>query len=198
MEHTYVSCNSCENWDDDYRRTHICKLCNNVKMVIDPKEVLCNLCGECMCPLGTINEQHPHGLHNAHVMGGYDSYHLLDMSQYTFSLCEKCLRQLFMRCKIKPNIVEMSFDEDFSTEETWERDQEYYEYRVWKDTGGYHQAYLNKKCNSIKDCPNKAVYTVLRNGDFTENCACEEHKDTFFPISDDLVKFIPNVLKAFL
>lgn len=179
-------------------RKELCKQCNNSRYVVDPKEILCNLCGETMSPLGTMNEQYPHGLYEAHVTGGYDSYHLFDMSRYTFSFCEKCLRKLFMICEIKPDIADMDFDGNATSEELWEQDQEAYEYRVWKDNGGHHQAYVNRKCNSKKDCPNDAVYTKLVSGDFTEECSCEEHKDNRMYANSKLTKFVPNVLKPFL
>lgn len=204
-----VDCLWCKEWEEAWHllpephEVRDCRRCNNTKKIDDPREVLCNLCGECMCPLGTYNEQVPHGLYNAKVTGGYDSYHLLDMSQYTFSFCEKCLRQLFIQCKIKPEIHDMNFDLNFNPtiayqEYSWEDDQKSYEYNVWRDNGGHHQAYLNRKCNSIKDCPNDAIYTLLHNDiDFTENSFCEEHKNRKYGNST-LVKFISNTLKPFL
>jgi hypothetical protein len=81
---------------------------------------------------------------------------------------------------------------------TYAKDLEMYEYRIWKDTGGHHQAYLNRKCNFVKDCPNRAEYTQLISGDFTEGCACEEHKTLWDYANSKLVKFISNVLKPFL
>jgi len=206
-----VPCQACEwhlknsperDWDKDP-----CSKCKNTRQVIDPKEILCNLCGECMCPLGTMNEQYPHGLYKAKVDGGYDSYHLWDMTQYTFSFCEKCLRQLFMQCKIKPTVNELNFGNnteglpfiDVGDESSWEQDQTSYEYRVWVDSGGFKQAYLNKKCNSEKDCPNKAVYTVYMYEEFTEECCCEEHKARFNNSRIyKLVPFIANVYKPYL
>lgn len=200
-QHTYVECHHCkwqlENYPDRDWVKDPCDRCKNTRKVIDPKEILCNMCGESMCPLGTHNEQYPHGLHDASVMGGYESYHLFDMTRYTFSFCEKCLRQLFMQCKIKPDVVDMDFDGNVTREEAYQQDQEWYEYRLWKDAGGAHQAYLDKRCNMRKDCPNKAVYTRRINGDFSEECCCEEHK-TKDGGSIKHVKFISNVLKPFL
>jgi hypothetical protein len=199
MKHNYIKCLSCDNRfnlnkDPLYWKENPCEFCKNTRQVIDPKEILCNLCGECMCPLGTMNEQYPHGLHEAKVDGGYDSHHLFDLTSYTFSFCEKCLRALFNQCKIKPVI----FDSIDHTNKTWEEDQKQYEYRIWKDEGGHHQAYLNKKCNFEKDCPNEAVYTQLVSDEFTEDCCCEVHKSKFNYGNVKFTKFIPNVLKAFL
>lgn len=172
------------------------------------KELLCNLCGESMCPnerarSGIWQSEHPHGLINAKVTGGYESYHLMDLSQYTFSFCEPCLRKLFVRCKIKPQIHDMIFsglslDAAPSEESSWESDQTAYEYRIWKDNGSHHQAYLNEQCNVIKNCPNKALYSHLVSGDLTEDCACEEHKNNYLYGNSKLVPFISNTVKSFL
>jgi len=195
--HAFVECQRCNHWTQDLRLERLCEACNNTQQVIDPKEKLCNLCAGPMSPLGTPNEQYDHGLTKAHVMGGYNSYHLLDMSRYTFSLCEECLRKLFIQFKIKPDVDDMDFDGG-AHEDSWENDQRCYEFRVWKDAGGHHQAYLDRKCNAIKDCQSKALYTVLHNNDFTEECACEEHKEMHLYSNSKLTKFIPHVLKPFL
>jgi hypothetical protein len=155
-----------------------------------------------MYPTGASKGQSPFGLYDAHVDGAYDSYHLFDCTRYTFNFCEKCLRQLFNQCKIKPHIRMMDYDETFEFSDdndiVWNDDQTSYEYRVWKDDGGHHQAYLNGKCNAEKDCANKAVYTRLMGDDFTENCFCEIHKDTRGFSNYKLVPFIRNELKSFL
>lgn len=196
-EHSYVKCQGC-NWHlenntgRDWAESP-CKQCKNTRKVIDPREILCNLCGECMCPIGTMNEQYPHGLFEASVAGGYDSYHLLDMTRYTFSFCEKCLRQLFMQCKIKPLL------ESAGRDKMWEDDQKSYEYHLWTDGGGAHQAYLDGKCNAVKDCLNAASFTVFLSDHFTEDACCEEHKARWTNcMNAELKKFIPNVLKPFL
>lgn len=198
----YVECKGCkwqlESFPDRDWKEHPCNRCGNTRKVIDPREILCNLCGETMCPLLGINEQIPHGLHQAKVTGGYDSYHLFDLTRYTFSFCEKCLRQLFVQCKIKPDLADMDVDNNVTSEEAWAQDQESYEYRVWRDEGGHHQAYLNKKCNFEKDCQNKAIYTQLISGEFTEGCCCEEHKELFGYSNSQLTKFITQVFKPYL
>lgn len=205
-EHTYVDCHRCK-WRIEQQPDHDwiaypCDRCSNTRRVIAPEELLCNMCGGRMCheiqtPYGLWKAEDPHGLYNAKVFGGYESYHLLDMNKYTFSFCEKCLRQLFMQCKIKPIVDEMDFQDNIREADSWNRDQEIYEYRIWKDSGEYHQAYLNRKCNSAKDCSNKAVYTIMINKDFSEDCCCEEHKREEGG-SYSLAPFIPNVLKVFL
>jgi len=178
--------------------------------MINPDELLCNLCGGPMCPhevkmSGTWQSDVRHGLVDAKVVGGYESYHLLDMNQYTFSFCEQCLRKLFVQCKIKPEVHRMNFssglvgDLEEREEYPWEDDQKSYEYRVWCDDGKHHQAYLNKKCNAAADCPEKAFYTVWLSDHFTEDSCCEEHTSRWRNcVNAKLVPFIPNVLKPFL
>lgn len=167
----------------------------------EQKEKFCNLCGESCRPSGvnrwgSWNSEDNYGLLDAKVVGEYYSHYLLDMNQYTFSFCECCLRKLFIQCKIKPLILDIIDGDEF----TWELDQETWEYRMWEDSGGFHQAFLNKKCNQKKDCPNKAVYTVIINEDiFSEEACCEEHKIRWKnTINARFVPFISDVLKAFL
>lgn len=164
------------------------------------------MCHERTNKYGTWRADTPHGLYEETVIGGYESYHLFDMTAYTFSFCEECLRKLFLQCKIKPLVTDLTFSSSPTGLPTiepgeivgWEQDQKSYEYRLWHDNGGHHQAYLDKKCNAVKDCPNQAVYTLLHNHtDFTEDALCEEHKDHKY-MNSTLVKFIPNVLKPFL
>lgn len=208
-KHTYVECHQCawrladQRLDRDWVQNP-CHRCNNTRSIIDPKELLCNMCGEGMCHeikklSGTWQSAHdPAGLYNTAVTGGYESYHLFDMTRYTFSFCEKCLRHLFMQCKIKPDVASVDFDDNIAREELYHRDQESYEYRVWQDAGGHHQSYLERKCNFVKDCPNRAEYTQLISKDFTEGCCCEEHKTLWNFTNSELITFIPNILKPFL
>lgn len=103
---------------------------------------------------------------------------------------------MFNRFKIPPQISEKDYEGE---PESWEADQKAYEYRIWKDAGGHHEAYLNRICNAVKDCPNRAEYTIRVSGDFTEDCTCEEHKNARNNcVNCEKVKFIPNVLKPFL
>jgi hypothetical protein len=198
-----VKCLACE-WqlenipDRDWEKNP-CNRCDNTREVIDPKELLCNLCGGPMCPdVPNSNSQIPHGLEEQMVIGGYDSTHLLDLHFYSFAFCEECLRKLFMQCKIPPKVERLASGK--TTEEIpFAEDQEIYEYGEWVRLGGHHQAYLDRKCNRIKNCPNKAIYTRLYRGDFSEESSCEEHKDRYFQKNcHSLVSFIPNVLKPFL
>ena len=70
------------------------KVVREVQEVID---VLCNKCGE-TCK----DEMNFNGLIEARIEGAYDSKYLEDTTRYKFSLCEKCLKELFDTFKISP------------------------------------------------------------------------------------------------
>lgn len=196
-EHTYVKCKICAN-SPDYAE---CAYCNGTREVIDPKEVLCNLCGETMCISENCHDytsQIPHGLIDASVSGGYDSFHLLDGTNYSFSFCELCLRKLFIQCKIKP-VISTYFPSSHSS--SWEEDSYLYEYRVWQKNNGPHIAYENGLCNIYLNCKNKAKYSQYYYSEFSEVCACEDHKSKLevYSGSDYTIgPFIKSSLKPFL
>lgn len=82
-----------------------------------------------------------------------------------------------------------------------EQDQSSYEYRVWQDNGGHHQAYLDQKCNRKKDCSNKAEYTILYSSQtYSEECACETHAEDCrkYPGQYKIVPYISEILKPFV
>lgn len=188
----YVKCKICDGSKD-------CEFCNYTGKVIDPKEILCNLCGENMCPPeGSWNEQIPLGLYNIEVLGGYDSHYLSDFTKYKFSLCEKCLRNLFIQCKIKPNIFQIDLTKPEYDHFPWEDDNKLFKRREYLKDGGYHQDYLNKICNYNKDCVNAAKYTVLYCGEFSEDAICDICKNNEFATNTTFVPFISNKMRPFL
>lgn len=200
MKHTYIPCDRCLNWKIERRLDQPCPKCKNTQQIVNPQEKLCNLCGGSLCEDG-----HDHyGLYNAKVEGGYNSNYLWDLRRYTFSLCEKCLRDIFNQCKIKPDIDEMDMFGTATSYDKYAEDLTAHEYRMWKNNGGHHQAYVDGKCNAVKDCPGQAAYTFqYYDGSFTEECGCEDHKDRnpYRNISgknNNVVKFISNQLKVFL
>jgi hypothetical protein len=67
--------------------------------VID--DIFCNKCGN-SCKSGS----NFNGLIEVTAEGNYDSTHLEDLKTYTFSLCEKCLVELFATFQIKPKILD--------------------------------------------------------------------------------------------
>lgn len=194
----FVVCKSCAHWGEDTRNKHTCTHCANSLLVQNPLTILCNLCGGGMCHPEGYNDQIPFGLHKAKVIGGYDSTHLLDMNAYIFSFCEECLRKLFVSCKVKPDVYVADFNGDCAEEYGWDKDQESYEYSLWLNVGGPHQAYMNGLCNRAKECPNKAKYTRFLYDEFTEDACCEEHKPIREYRHTKWVRFIPHTLKVFL
>lgn len=71
-------------------------------------EVICNRCGNScgtMTPASELPEFH--GLIEVHVDGTYFSPHLADLMRYRFSICEKCLTELFSTFKIQPEMFEI-------------------------------------------------------------------------------------------
>jgi hypothetical protein len=66
------------------------------------ENVLCNQCGE-KCYSDYAPDYY--GLIDCKVSGGFSSEYLIDGNIYTFSLCEKCLTEMFEKFKI-PVIIE--------------------------------------------------------------------------------------------
>lgn len=73
------------------------------------EDYICNKCGEPCNNLGLLNEV---------VRGGYESPHLgafEDQDYYEFSLCEKCLKEIFVTFKhpaFQYNSLDYCIDED--------------------------------------------------------------------------------------
>ena len=64
--------------------------------------IVCNKCGDsCLIPIGKHTEiKESTGLIEQTISGSYLSPHLEDCTNYTFSLCEKCLIELFEEFEI--------------------------------------------------------------------------------------------------
>lgn len=57
------------------------------------EDIFCNLCGmSCKSPMGKY-----YGLIEAEVFAGYESTHLEDGDVHKFSLCERCLKDMFAK-----------------------------------------------------------------------------------------------------
>jgi len=73
-----------------------------VEIVEVVDDIICNRCGEsCRHPSLSCNA---YGLVEAEVSGGFGA-RLGDMVRYTFSICERCLEQLFDGFKHPPEIT---------------------------------------------------------------------------------------------
>ena len=75
------------------------KLTKTVTLEVEvTDDVLCNYCGESL--IGEGGNQN--GLVETEVHGGFDSTGLGDGDRFTFSICEKCLLELFKDFLIPP------------------------------------------------------------------------------------------------
>lgn len=194
----YINCSHCSHIKNRHMTGYLCPKCNNSLLVPDPSNLLCNLCGSSMRSehkYSAALSDEPIGLHNSQVSGEYFSEHLLDLHTYIFSLCEKCIRDLFSKCVIPPTVINYSDGImcDYFT------DQKIYEQELWKKSEAYNQAYLDKKCNAVQNCPNEAVYTILISDEeqWSNNCSCEKHKHPP-DRNTKYVRYIPPNLKILL
>ena len=67
------------------------------------KDIICNKCGESLKDKCDMNFE---GLQEIFVSGGYASL-LGDMVEFTFSMCEKCLKVLFRSFKIPCEVYDL-------------------------------------------------------------------------------------------
>lgn len=93
--------------------------------------ILCNQCGEsCESPHYPFPEEgseadRAYGLINAKVRGHYCSHALTDLTEYTFSLCEPCLKKLFEGFKIPVSEAEYQVGRPLTEEERQEMRDRY-------------------------------------------------------------------------
>ena len=186
-----IKCNAYSN-DEDHKE---CYKCKGFLLIVDPKEENCNLCGNNLHP--EDSEFEPYGLVNTAVTGGYFSTHLSDMSKYTFSLCESCLRDLFVKCKIKPEIEDMLSSMD-SYAVIFDADQEQHENRMYERSEKPQLKYNAGICNVNRNCFNKAVYSLFSNNKFTTKCSCEEHYDVYWERYYEKRSFISKSMLPFI
>lgn len=78
------------------RSTEIVTETREVTKIIDIK---CNKCGE-TCQKGSAESPDYYGLIEPEISAGYYSTHLSDGCTYSFSLCERCLDDLFQSFKL--------------------------------------------------------------------------------------------------
>lgn len=156
----------------DLDRAQGCPVCKGQGMRRRADSFACNKCGGPLCPAGTMNADNPHGLVEAKVSGGYDSYHLLDGTVYEFSICEKCLREFFNACAIPPALSSY-MGGDF---ESYAEERAAYERRLWRTSGGDVLKLVRGLCNVTIECENKATWRQFCSESLTERAMCDEHK----------------------
>ena len=82
---------------------------------------VCNCCGETIA-----TERGVTGLPELKIYGSYGSLHLLDMTRYAFSICERCLRELFERMAVPPDVSDEMARPVDAEPYTYQRDRELY------------------------------------------------------------------------
>lgn len=138
------------------------------------EDTLCNFCGDSMmlpCGNDPSAMPTPHGLVNARVSGGYFSEHLLDLVTYQFSLCEKCLRFIFDRCKVPVTVSNEGEKQHYSEE------KELFEYNLWLHADGRKKKLGTGLCNYNQHCKEKAVWRSIKDCSLHEEAYCEAHKE---------------------
>lgn len=133
----------------------------------------CNQCGEYLLPNGGFGT--PNGLVETKVSGGHNSDALLDGVEYTFSLCEKCLRVLFDGFSVPPQVrdrINCSLDSD---PYTYERDQEANANRIWRASGGPRKKFREGICNANEKCRSWATKRHFISGRLQDEAFCDEH-----------------------
>lgn len=170
-----------------------CYYCNNTGVVIDPTTVLCNNCGDSMC----VNERDIYGMHDLSYDGGYDSQHLSDMTNYRFKLCEKCLRSMFEKFKIKPLVY------SFGSKISYEEESFFNKRAIWRASPKFELAAKNGKCNFTPNCKNKAFYSISeKTSGYSHETCCKscfkkEHLVNLFGIKNKVYPYVPYALRAF-
>ena len=80
------------------------------------RSIICNNCGGSLIVAGQGKQSHSDeyveiaGFIDGHVSGGYYSNFLGDCLDYRFSICEKCLVEMFSQFKIKPMVKDYNFN----------------------------------------------------------------------------------------
>lgn len=188
----FTKCLYCKGKGNSSNETYIsiCNSCKGAGYLKNPALYTCNMCGDSLL-YGSYNE--PYGLVDQVVGGGYGSKHLFDMTSYTFSLCEKCIRDMFNKFVNPPKTIDGHEEISFSS------DQALYDYRNFCKSKEFDEKYLAGKCNYIIGCNNKAKYTIMENnGCLTRKSACATHSKAKIDRYDgkkmweSITKFVPE------
>lgn len=148
-----------------------CRECKGTGFVRSRETYVCNKCGDCLCPpIGTMNQDAPHGLVEATVSGGYDSRHLFDTTNYSFSLCELCLRNLFNECAVPPKISHYMGP----GWKTYQEDRVMWEDRLWEESEAF-MAHTAAGLCTTRLCGHPATQRELISGLPTNVLACDAH-----------------------
>jgi len=171
--HKYKPCYRCTEYraNGDWDSALKCSNCDGKGVVRTAASYACNNCGGTMSD-GEGEQGWPMGLVEETVGGGYNSFHLLDCTTYTFSICEKCLRAMFTAFKIPPTTYSRLGDSGGGYEE----DLDYFHQRLWEAAGGDVERLLAGGCNWRERCQEPAVWRCLSFGKLRSECRCDTHK----------------------
>lgn len=162
-------------------------------MLADLKDT-CNNCGGTLAILELDGKKYVDGLINARVSGAYNSKYLSDCTDYRFSLCEKCLSEIFAKFKIPPYFGDYGFASDAEADnETFKEHLDNLKYRRWisevyhivnnetvlnADSDAYKH-FLKNKCTYKYKCKHKAKYLIGNHLDYiggiNVHSICEQH-----------------------
>lgn len=99
----YIACERCTEWRAALNpQARTCGRCQGTGLV--SQSFVCNGCGRTM-PTSD-------GLPEVTIEGGYSSFYLFDMTSYRFGLCERCLRDLFERMVVSPDVYSYGHGSD--------------------------------------------------------------------------------------
>jgi hypothetical protein len=128
------------------------------------KKIKCKYCNICKTYLKNIHGSY-YGLVDANFSSGYDSTHFIDGFSFTFSLCEKCLYDLFDKFKKSPKIKGYIGGEKLTLKQYRDNEKYIEEYKIKLE-----EKYKYQLSNSIcmdHDCKSDAEFlyvNALKNG----------------------------------
>jgi hypothetical protein len=182
----FKACTACQKYRalGLFHAALACRSCDGKGAVRTGASYVCNMCGESPC----IDSEYPQGLIEARVGGSYSSFHLMDMTSYIFTICEKCLRtKLFPSFVVVPDV----FDRDFwggyeTTQQAYARDLAAYEARVWlakvrtvgneDGSSPAHTKLLTGQCNQTEQCDSPALWRSLTSrAELGWQAVCDKH-----------------------
>lgn len=166
----YKTCNSykASRSNGDLSACLACRSCKGTGIVRDPDSYVCNGCGGGLCPR---NDSCPYGLVEAVVDGGYSSTHLSDAVNYQFSLCEKCLREMFDRFVVPPTTWSETGDGCGYAE-----DSKQHRLRAWRESGARTAKLATGLCNVDPDCRKPAEWRTFYSGHMNDEAVCAAHR----------------------
>lgn len=172
----YKPCKACVGLraEGAYASAAGCSWCKGTGLRRDPASYSCNKCGGPMCPpnSGPDGEDCPYGLVEHTVSGGYSSPALSDCTNYKFSMCEVCLRELFNSFKVPPVLGDYM---DGADAWAYDDDRESYELAQWVRSGGQRDKLVSGVCNATERCTNPAEWRKISHDSMTDQSVCESH-----------------------